>query len=185
MCSSDLAMALRCGHLITDKHMFPITSTPAKFVDAVRRHRLGGLPAEAQAIIEGLQPHAGRNEPLRWLDSLHNTDKHRTLNVTTIASMHTHFVWGDGGHQIVLGSEELRDGAKLPIGVPLSNPMFTTLVDRLYKVKVEGECALFVAFEELAGESEDLEPFGVALVLHEISEFVRCSVLPNLYPFLN
>jgi len=44
---------------------------------------------------------------------------------------------------------------------------------------------LFVVFKELATESEDIELFAVAPILHEISEFVRCDILPKLYPFLD
>ncbi|SRR5258708_6905550 len=137
-------IAHRAGHPITTKHMFPITFSQDSFDDAVRRRRLDGVPTGALAIIQRLQPYNSGNEPLRWLDRLHNADKHRALNVTTVASSHTHFVWGAGGFQTFLGAEELHDGAILPVGVPLNDPSLATLIDRLYEVKVEGECALLV-----------------------------------------
>ena len=65
-----------------------------------------------------------------------------------LASSHTSFVWGAAGFQTIIGAAELHDDAVFRIGVALDNPAFTDLVNRLYEVKVEGECALFVAFKE-------------------------------------
>lgn len=178
-------MVERAGATPTKRTMFPITPNEDGFNGAIGRHQLDGVPVDAVAIIKSLQPHNGRNQALGWLDRLHNIDKHRMLNVTILASSHTSFVWGDGGFQTIFGAEELHDGAILPAGVPLDNPAFTDLVNRLYEVKVEGECALFVAFKELSLDGGDLEDASVAVILHEISEFIRCDVLPVLCPFLD
>jgi len=175
----------RAGITVSRQHMFPITDSLSAFRKEAKR-RLNGVPADAQTVIERLQPYNTGNEALRWLDCLHNMDKHRTLNVTIAVSSDTHFVWGDTGFEMFLGNEELHDGAIMPVGVPLNVPAFSDVVNRLYEMKVEGECALFVAFKELSLDSSgDLEDFEVESVLHRIYNLVRHGALPDLEPFID
>ena len=78
------------GNFPCTKNMFPITSTPENFTEAAgNRKRLKGVSTEVYALIEGLQPCHRGNESLERLDTLHNVDKHRTLNLTTVVSDNT------------------------------------------------------------------------------------------------
>jgi hypothetical protein len=66
----------------TDKHQFPIASTPAKFKEAVKRGDIAGVSRPAMALIEGFQPYQ-REQPkpslLNLLREWNNADKHRLL----------------------------------------------------------------------------------------------------------
>jgi hypothetical protein len=171
-------------HKHTVKNMFPICSSPKAFADQVRRHRLDGLPEKAPAIIEGLQPYPGRNNPLRRMADLHELDKHQMLTLTTAVSKDTFIDWSRGGatfFSMVLGNEELRDGAIFgDVGVPLDDPQIAA---RFADVEVKGKAAIFIAFED--STAEELEPLRVDAVLQEILEFIRETVFPSFQPFFD
>jgi hypothetical protein len=63
---------------------FPICASPAEWAEALRRHRLEGMPASALAEIERRQPYQTRNPPqqapLALLQWINNRDKHRLLH---------------------------------------------------------------------------------------------------------
>lgn len=75
---------------------FPICDTPSAFVGPKRRdweprHEIRGLPDDAKAIIEALQPyHRGDDmlmDPLRILREMDDIDKHRTVHLTGWSAM--------------------------------------------------------------------------------------------------
>jgi hypothetical protein len=116
------------GQSPTKDNMFPITSDWDKFDTAARvikgRKRLMGVSATAFALIESLQPYHAGNEALERLDTLHNADKHQTLNLTTVVADNTSLHYYRDGNLVVdlfLGDEELHDGAVFGgIGIPVS-----------------------------------------------------------------
>ena len=143
-----------------------------------------------RAIIESLQPYRTGNEALGRLDTLHNADKHRALNLTTVVADNTSLLFTMGGHHILrmfIGDEELRDGSVFGgIGIPLNNPEFNQefpeAVRRISEAEVKGKASLFVAFDEAEGEVDSLEDFRVDSTLQNILEFVKSKVIPTIEP---
>ena len=65
---------------------FPICDNADAFHSSRRQNEIRGLPPEAQAIVEGLQPyHGGKvgDDPLWMLREMSNIDKHRSIHLTT------------------------------------------------------------------------------------------------------
>lgn len=163
------------------RNMFPICSSHATFADQVRQHRLDGVPAKAITIIEGLQPYHGGNHALRIMANLHDVDKHRMLNLTTVVASDTLLNWSKNGQIIVttvLGNEELRDGA---VFGNLSIP--SDMLAGMGNVEVKGEASAFVAFDDPS--ADELENFRVDRTLQEILEFMRETVVPAFEPFFD
>jgi hypothetical protein len=71
-------------------HQFPIVNTHGAFNDEIGNDALYGIPFEAVAVIEGLQPYEGRtdlvNFHLKSLRSLTNEHKHRKIHVSLLAA---------------------------------------------------------------------------------------------------
>jgi hypothetical protein len=67
-------------------NMFPICATPEAFKAQIARHRLHGVPADAVAEIETLQPYHSEGGPdgnvLAMIDDLCNINKHRRILTT-------------------------------------------------------------------------------------------------------
>jgi hypothetical protein len=201
-------LVLANGKMPDEWLYFPISKTAKAFTEAVGKHgRLDGVSAKAIAVIETLQPYHGQDEhPLALLSKLHNVDKHQKLNLITVVARDTELVWerstADGLTQAiftsVLGNEELCDGAVMPVDVPLDSPDFPGIRERFEKVKVHGQAAMFVAFEDrllldpetVALEERHtldlmLEHLRIDWVLEEILKFIRDRVLPAFEPFFN
>lgn len=74
----------------TTSSQFPIADSRAVFDEEIGRKRLRGVPFEAVAVIEGLQPYyAGENapkSPLFVLKTLTNIHKHRNLLLTALGA---------------------------------------------------------------------------------------------------
>lgn len=168
------------GAAPTDRNMFPITRSPDDFKrDVAKGRRLDGVSAQAQGIIEGLQPYHTGTNPLGRLTELHNVDKHRTLNLTPVVASSTTLAWERDGEIVLhthIGDEEVRHGAYLG-GVGIPQAMFPK------NVKVYGHAALFIAFDDPT--ADELEPLRVDSVLQEILEFVRHTVVPSFQIFLD
>jgi hypothetical protein len=182
---------------VKDRSAFPICDSPANFESQKKRHRLVGIPERAVTLMESLQPYPGRNQTLRTLATLHERDKHKTLNLVTAVASDTRIEWKSGNRTFVdmfLGGEELRHGAILGgIGMPLNNPDLLEFLrngetlahfrERFLNMKVEGEASMFVAFGDTT--AEELEPLRVETVLQEIIEFIRDTAVPAFEPFFN
>lgn len=201
-------LVLANGQTPSDWLYFPISKSAKSFAENLGKHgRLDGVSPQAVALIERLQPYHGTdNEPLSLLSKLHNVDKHQKLHLTTVVARDTELVWGremsNGMVAAVfstfLGGEDLCDGAVMPCGVPLDSPEFPGIRERFEKMKVQGQAAMFVSFEDrlfldpeivALEERHSLEPsfenFRVDWVLEEIIEFARDKVLPAFEPFFN
>jgi len=167
------------GQKPTDRTMFPICTKPDKFAGQVKSGRLNGVPAKALAIIESLQPYDGRDNPLRIMADLHNTDKHRTLNLTTAVAEDAVIEWNSHSPLIMmLGNTELRDGAVF------GNLAFPAeMLARLTKMEVKGKATIFVAFDDPA--ADELAGLQVDRTLENILEFVRNDVFPAFDEFFD
>jgi hypothetical protein len=175
-------------------NMFPITTEPDLFTAAItprgrRKGRLHGVDQSHVALIEGLQPYHRGNKSLKRLDALHNTDKHRTLNLITVVADNATLVCKRKGVPVLdmfIGDEELCDGAIFgEIGIPLNDPEFTaefpTAAANLLESEMYGKATLFVAFDQRSADSL-AEEFRVDITLRDILGFVRERVVPTFEP---
>lgn len=71
-------------------HKFPIVANHGAFNNEIGNDALYGIPFEAVAVIEGLQPYEGRTDPvpaqLMALRTLTNTHKHRKLHISVLTA---------------------------------------------------------------------------------------------------
>jgi hypothetical protein len=173
------------GNLPTASNQFPISDTASDFAGQVARKRLRGVPNEAAALIERLQPYNAGRSILGTLNRLHNIDKHRTLNVVTVVADNTEVISQSGDFSLFLGDEELRDGTifggiGMPFALAAKIPHFQ---DTLPFMRMHGKCSMFVAFDDES--AEDLEGLRVDRTLKQIFEFIRDTVIPDFEPFFD
>ena len=78
------------GQPAKPSHKFPIVTSHGAFNKEIRSDALFGIPFEAIAVIECLQPYEGRTDPvptnLMALRTLANQHKHRKINVSVLAA---------------------------------------------------------------------------------------------------
>jgi hypothetical protein len=78
------------GEEAKPSHKFPIVTSRGAFNDEIGSDALYGIPFEAVAVIEGLQPYEGRTDPvpahLMALRTLTNTHKHRRLHISVLTA---------------------------------------------------------------------------------------------------
>ena len=172
-------------------NMFPIAPKPYDFRKAIKYGRLRGVAEGPCALINSLQPYYAGNESLKWLDSLHNTDKHRTLNFITVVADSASLAWIKGSNptaRFSFAGEELRDnaifgGTGLPVNEPWFDAVFPQFAGHVSEMTVEGEATLLVAFYKTAASL--LDGFRVGVTLQSILEFVRYTVVPTFDPFFD
>ena len=156
---------------------FPIYRDPPK--GTFRPDCVDGMNNDAIGIIETLQPYYGGRNPdtdfLWFVNSLANTDKHRTLNLvaaqTDVSAFRVYMQVAAGDTRVFsppwLEKGVLRDGAKVAT-YPLNE-----LRDGV-EVKIEAEARGFMTL------GEDL-PWGTLPVEHHIGNawaYIRHEVLP-------
>jgi len=81
-------LVLAANNVPTKKNAFPVCLTPSAFKDAKRGDRLKGIPAEAETLVESLQPYTHSDPSDHWLailDELTNINKHRRIFVATLS----------------------------------------------------------------------------------------------------
>lgn len=173
------------GEAYTPRNHFPICSSDINFANELKTHRLDGVPAKAQTIIETLQPYHRGNEILRALDDLHNIDKHRTINIVALLAQDASIRLQSATGRIVqmeTAGEELPHNAALGnLVINLSSPRIANVFRNM---KVQGQVSTFVAFKDFP--TDESEPRGrVDAILQEIFDFIRQVALPALEPFFN
>lgn len=162
---------------------FPIAGNLKAFEDELRRQRLRGVPAEAAALIESLQPYNTGKDVLNVLARMHNQDKHRTPNVVAVVADNARLVATGIPFLLGLGDEELYDGAVFGgIVLPYAAARKHGMCSRLPDMEMQGECSLFVAFQDEAGDS--LSEWRVDATLVRILGYVRDEVVPQFDRFL-
>jgi len=162
------------------KNMFPICRSQTAFDDQVRRGRLDGVPQEAAAAIQSLQPFSSPGHPLTLLDDLYNADKHRDLSLTVSVASDVDVVHVRNGQvfmRTVISGEELRNGA-------VFGDMMVSLeaVPSDFKIEVVGRAAAFLAFKGRSSHLEESLP--VVQTLEEILSFLENSVVPSFWAFI-
>ena len=161
-------------------NMFPVCQSQSAFDEQVKKRRLDGVPPEAVAVVRSLQPFDSPEHPLALLVELYNADKHQDLHLAiSIASEMdiVHLRNGEVVMRTTLGGEDVRNGAVYGgVGISLD-----TLPSGL-KMEVFGRAEAFVAFKDLASQSD--EPIPVVQTLEEMLSFLVNSVVPRLRPFI-
>lgn len=78
------------GEEAKPSHKFPVVNTRGAFNKEIGSDVLWGIPFEAVAVIESLQPYDGRTDPvpaqLLALRTLANTHKHRKLHISVLTA---------------------------------------------------------------------------------------------------
>jgi hypothetical protein len=78
------------GEEAKPSHKFPIVTSRGAFNKEIGSDALWGIPFEAVAIVESLQPYDGRTDPLpaqlMALRTLTNTHKHRRLHISVLTA---------------------------------------------------------------------------------------------------
>lgn len=78
------------GQVAKPSHKFPIVTSHGAFNDEIGNDALYGIPFEAVAVIEDMQPYEGRNDPmpakLMALRTLTNVHKHRKLHISVLTA---------------------------------------------------------------------------------------------------
>lgn len=159
--------------------MFPIRDTREGYRHQLDKlQRLAGLPDEAAALVDTLQPYHTREKglnyklhPLRVLDTLENIDKHRRLTIAAGISNLAHVNLRDSGggdSDIMVLSHMLHDGAVL------------TSFPAKYRdeVQVQSHLAVYVAFKETRELRSALNE-NVLDMLMQLIEYVANFVLPK------
>jgi hypothetical protein len=71
-------------------HKFPIVTSHGAFNGEIGSNALYGIPFEAVAVVESLQPYEGRTDPVPFrlsaLRTLTNTHKHRQIHVAALTA---------------------------------------------------------------------------------------------------
>jgi hypothetical protein len=153
------------------RNQFPICRDLDGFKREVNGHRLDGVAAGAQTIIEKLQPYIWGHEsfstsPLWILDQFINIDKHRRLVMTlTVAQdMLGEITYGIYGNNAVIFSFDP------------SNPHLAPLADKMEMEIIKG---LSVAFDEPPAANRDVE-----IVIQSILFYAESLIVPRLSSFL-
>lgn len=174
-----LELASKYGEFVIH-NMFPIANTSDAYYRQVeQRDRLHAVPAEARAIIEGLQPYNGISmkrlwHPLYVLNRLTNADKTHLLSVAVVCGPRPTFVLDEphGATKINALSitKPFRNGARL------TDQRITAIQEDEVSLRIEQ--GLYVAFKDT--------PWGelsADTVLGNVIDFIKNDVVPRFEPF--
>jgi hypothetical protein len=125
---------------------------------------------------------------LKTLSELHNPDKHRRLNLTSVVAESSNLRSNGTVNTFGLVSDiPLCDGGIFGnIGIPWDLPKeFATIRSRGQTFRLEGECTQFVGFSDLFDPDEEEDGFEAAdAVLERILDYIELKVLPAVRPHL-
>jgi hypothetical protein len=157
----------------TDHEMFPICDCPKVFKDAVRRGQIAGVPKDADAVIESLQPYKlgedWEKSTLWVLNEFANINKHRRILVTELRA-------GTGNFEIVNRGGQLWTRGGFP---PIQqNAKVGTYTPSTNKMHVEGQIIACVTLDE--GSAKGVE---VCTLLNKFMSEVCDNVLPRFESF--
>jgi len=171
----DLAVANTSGPLsaeVEEKSEFPIfwKRTPTK---RELDNRIGSIHPDARRLIEKMQPYGRKDRAaLKYLDALHNFDKHRTLHlVVGVGTGLAHF--GDMDFEFV-SFKPLEHGhvlAQSALGPLISNP----------ERQQDPHFTFGVAFSKSGPGSEAPD---VVVTLSWIGQHIEKAVIAPLLPYL-
>lgn len=161
-------------------NMFPICSSSEAYQNQIRAGRLRGVPDQAKAVIQELQPYEDQDHPLSLLQRLCNRDKHRDLNFAVAVASDVEVTFYRDGHPVFhtfIGNDEIANGEPFgDVGIPSS------IAGALGNVQVLGRAKAFLAFE--GHETRMGDARAVADTLREIQDLIEGPILDALSPFV-
>jgi len=163
-----------------DKNMFPICTTPEAFKGQLSRHRLDGVPREAVAEIDSLQPyHDGADA--KWhvlfvIDDFCNINKHRYILTTRVygGQAPSDFITKEINGQIYGNTSFesiLKQGTKIGPFPIVDGPY-----GRGPKVNMPLNLIAFIAFDEGAAQNVEVgHALGIFMgfVIQELNRFEK------------
>ena len=158
------------------RNQFPICSCHCNFRGELKKGRLDGLSDIALTAVEGLQPYKAGHNLLGLLNGLHNIDKHRRLNVTTVSIDSLIFEWREKGVPVMdyrLTGDGPTNGAELLQGA-IAHGLSGG------DVKVSGKATGSVLFKDEPGRDLDVLP-----ILEEMLDYFKDSVFPTFEPLFS
>lgn len=168
----DLAIAhkgLPLPPSVEENSEFPIfwNKPPSK---AALDKRIGAIHPEARHLIEEMQPYGRKGRaPLKYLDGLHNLDKHRTL--LSLDSISIGVVEFGSGAQTMVNFGALKDGDVLAVKTLSGKP----------EDEQQPHFFFGVAFGQ---DTPAAKAPDVAATLDWIGQFIDQSVIEPLLPYL-
>jgi len=161
------------------KTAFPVFLDRPDFKESGRR-QIAGLPARAQAIIQGLQPYKREkiSDKLWILHKLDIIDKHRMINLTGYSLLDTAFFNLEGTATVRILSSEVFPGP-FEQDTVLAKAVVEIIGDGPGEMDVHHDFPAGVAFDQ-AGPAPGLL---VVETLREILDYIRTEVIPPLEPF--
>jgi hypothetical protein len=165
----------------SNKNQFPICDSASKFREQKGRKRLEGVPMQAQAVIERLQPYQFGSSyefhTLWRLNALVNIDKHRTLMLTTgfMIAKSPYLIPPDGFlAEIVFDDGIYGDGAII------GEASFTE-VSNPDKMEMHFERRdVFVSLKDALPIDNQVD-----VVLEDMIEHVKSGIIPRFEPFFH
>lgn len=146
-------LVLAANNQPSERNAFPICRTSKGFTESLRRGSLVGIPDEATALIQSLQPYNGGdrwNQTILWiLNELCNINKHRRILLT---QLNTSFMLGERA-------------------CPRNYARVTAASGE--KVEMDAEVVAFVAFNE--GVAKGVE---VCAVIDQVTREVWDNIAP-------
>lgn len=137
------------GEEAKPSHKFPIVTSRGAFNKEIGGDALRGIPFEAVAVIESLQPYEGRTDPvparLMALRTLTNTHKHRRLHISVLTATPAP---SDPSALFEEGGEIFARVGDLPKAVHFNAEIGPFPVTEDGKVNVESKYAAVVVLEE-------------------------------------
>ncbi|MEK6327348.1 MAG: hypothetical protein AABM66_07480 [Actinomycetota bacterium] len=168
----DLAVANRKGQLTEKEKMdseFPIFHRRAPTKRDLDR-KIGAVHPKARKLIEGMQPYGRKDRAaLKYLDLLHNFDKHRTLHLVVGTSIAVSYV-GDMDFEFI-NLRPFKHGDVLA-RVPLASDP---------KRNQDPSFGFAVAFSETGPGAAAPD---VTTTLSWIGQHIEKGVIPDLLPYL-
>jgi hypothetical protein len=161
------------------KAVFPICLKRSVF-ERSGRDKISGLPAGAQAVIEGLQPYARdkRSDKLWILHKLDIIDKHRMINLSGYSLPYGVFFDPQGVANVRVIRSDVFPGP-FQQGTVLARAVVEVTGDRPGEMDMADDFAADLAFDE-AGPASGLL---VVKTIREILDYIRTEVIPPLEPF--
>ena len=155
-----------------ERHQFPVYDDKSKYKAAVKRKRITGISAAAEALVQGLQPYHAvdpTHDPLWLLHNLHIRDKHCLLPFVICCPTVTRVTMtsDQGRYDQIGGTSAFRGthGGWMTEETPIGSVEFSTPVTN---VGLEGEFKIEIAFANAWG----LEYRPIVQGLRELSDAV-------------
>jgi hypothetical protein len=159
------------------RSQFPICDTPEGFQGQVSRHRLDGVPPDAVAEIERLQPYHSTPPSRHFLfvlNELANINKHRRPLVTKLNPVSGMAEFSSDGRVLVEESLAIGDKAAPPAIGPTPSHL-----GQVVEVKVKTETVSYIGFDEGA-----IKGVEVCHCLGILGRQIAMGIIPAFEKFL-